>query len=187
MGCYMAQAAIERGHRVTLVSGPVSIDYPKQVRLIPVVTTGEMLEACLGVFADCDGAIGVAAPCDFQPRSVSDQKIKKTGEPLILELVQTPDIVATLGAGKRADQWVVGFALETEDAWFRAVTKLHRKCCDLVVLNGPSAINSEFSEVELLEATGAIVGRFSGPKSDVCQQLFDEISSRLIRPANLPQ
>lgn len=182
MGCFMAQAAIDRGHQVTLVSGPVSIEYPREVRLIQVVTTVEMLEASLGVFPDCEGAIGVAAPCDFQPRTVSGQKIRKTGEPLVLELVQTPDIVATLGAGKRDGQWVVGFALETDDAWFRAVTKLHRKCCDLVVLNGPSAINSASSEVELLDPSGAIAGRFSGPKQAVCRELFDEISKRLIRP-----
>ena len=79
--------------------------------------------------------IGAAAPCDYRPVMVATEKIKKTGDPLVLHLVETPDIVATLGSEKRSDQWIVGFALETEDARFRALSKLQHKCCDLVVVN----------------------------------------------------
>ena len=63
----------------------------------------------------CDGVIGAAAPCDYMPHAVRAQKISKTGQPLMIELIETPDVVASLGQCKRDDQWVVGFALETED------------------------------------------------------------------------
>ena len=129
-----------------------------------------MLDACLAEFDSCDGLIGVAARSDYQPVSVADQKIKKTGQPLVLQLIQTPDIVATLGASKRPDQWVVGFALETEDAYFQAVTKLHKKCCDLVVLNGPQAMNAEIHAVEIIDTAGQVVADFSDPKPARGQQ-----------------
>src|SRR5437660_631407 len=126
MGQALAQAAVNAGHEVLIVSGPVEVDYPKQCEVIPVVSTEEMLATCQRVFANCDGVIGVAAPCDYRPVKVEEHKIKKTGEPLILHLIETPDIVATLVVGKRADQWLVGFALETEDQRFRAITKMQK-------------------------------------------------------------
>ncbi len=180
MGCSIAEAAIESGHQVVIVSGPVSVDYPTAAQRIDVMTTEEMLDACLAEFPSCDGVIGVAAPCDYRPTSRSDHKIRKNGQPLVLELVETPDVVATLGMQKRADQWVVGFALETEDAHFRAVTKLHRKCCDLVVLNGPSAIDCESNTVEIIDGTGNVVAALSGAKPQVARDIFREIQQRLV-------
>ena len=180
MGRCIAQAAIQAGHEVTIVSGPVSIEYPRQARVINVMTTTEMLSACLAEFETSDGMIGVAAPCDYQPTRVSDHKIKKTGQPLTLQLVQTPDIVATLGQQKRYDQWVVGFALETEDAHFRAVTKLEKKCCDLVVVNGPDAMNAATNSVEIIDPAGQVIATFSGAKPSVGSAIFLEIQKRLI-------
>ena len=127
MGCALAEAALAAGHRVTVVSGPVEVEYPSAAEVIPVVSTDEMLVAAKHAFARCDGLIGVAAPCDYRPVRVHDQKITKTGQPLVLHLIETPDIVATLGMHKRPDQWVVGFALETEDHRFRAIRKLEQK------------------------------------------------------------
>lgn len=182
MGAAVVDAALALGHQVTVVSGPVNLEYSREAEVRQVVTTEEMLEVCQAVFPHCDGVIGVAAPCDYRPVEVSPHKIKKNGEPLTLVLEQTPDIVATLGATKRNDQWVVGFALETEDAHFRAVTKLHKKCCDLVVLNGPSAMNADENSVELINPAGDIVATFSGPKTELCRSLFGEFERRLIRP-----
>ena len=181
MGRCIAQAAIEAGHEVCVVSGPVAVEYPATAKVIPVMTTQQMLEACLAEFDSSDGMIGVAAPCDYQPRSVSDQKIKKTGEPLTLEFVQTPDIVAHLGQHKRPDQWVVGFALETEDAHFQAITKLEKKSCDLVIVNGPEAMNSESNEVDIINPQGKIVAQFRGAKPMVGAAIFSEIEKHLIR------
>ncbi len=180
MGSQIAEAAIQSGHEVTVVTGPVSVEYPRRARVIPVTTTREMLDACRGCFSDVEGLIGVAAPCDYQPVSVADHKIKKTGQPLLIQLVQTPDIVATLGAQKRRDQWVVGFALETEDSYFQAVTKLHKKCCDLVVLNGPAAMQADTNSVEIIDRGGHVVANFSGSKSAVARATFLEIQKRLI-------
>lgn len=180
MGRCIAQAAVESGHEVTIVSGPVSVSYPTEARVISVMTTSEMLDACLKEFQHSDGMIGVAAPCDYQPATVADHKIRKNGQPLTLQLIQTPDIVATLGQQKRADQWVVGFALETEDAHFRAVTKLHKKCCDLVVVNGAEAMNSVTNAVEIINPGGQVVASFTGAKTVVGSAIFLEVQKRLI-------
>src|SRR5690349_14377112 len=89
MGRALALAALARGHRVTIVSGPVEIAYPDGVEVHRVVTTDQMLEACRKVFPACDGLIGVAAPCDYRARHVAEGKIHKTGQPLVLELIET--------------------------------------------------------------------------------------------------
>src|SRR5262245_52969384 len=181
MGQSLVQAAVDAGHRVTVVSGPVDVTYPPQCEVVPVVSTEEMLVACQRIFPECDGLIGVAAPCDYRPVKIEEQKIKKTGEPLVLHLVETPDIIATLGATKRPEQWLVGFALETEDMRFRAITKMQRKHCDLMVLNGPQAIDSTENSIEVIDATGQSIAAISGSKSQVARELFQLIASRLIR------
>jgi phosphopantothenoylcysteine decarboxylase/phosphopantothenate--cysteine ligase len=181
MGHALAQAAVDAGHQVTVVSGPVDITYPPQCEVVPVVSTEEMLAACQRIFPQCDGLIGVAAPCDYRPVRVEEQKIKKTGEPLILHLVETPDIIAALGATKRPEQWLVGFALETEDIRFRAITKMQRKHCDLMVLNGPQAIDSSENSIEVVDATGQTIASVSGTKPQVARELFRLMATRLIR------
>lgn len=176
----MADAALRLGHEVIVVSGPVSVSYPASATTRWVETTQEMLEVAGREFASCDGAIGAAAPCDYQPRQVNSQKIAKTGEPLQLELIETPDVVATLGQQKRAGQWVVGFALETEDRRFRAIVKLERKHCDLMVSNGPEAINAAETRVELLAPDGRVLSEIAGTKEMVAAGLLAEIHARLI-------
>jgi phosphopantothenoylcysteine decarboxylase / phosphopantothenate---cysteine ligase len=179
MGTALAQAALELGHKVTIVSGPVDVDYPSRANVIPVVSTEEMLAACQDLFPTCDGLIGAAAPCDYRPQKVETGKIQKTGDGLVLHLVETPDIVATLGCAK-THQWVVGFALETDDQRFRAIVKLEKKCCDLVVLNGPQAMQSLENSVEILDKSGGIVGQYSGPKEEVARGILRTIQERLI-------
>ncbi len=182
MGQALAQAAIDRGHRVTIVSGPVEIQYPASARVIPVISTEEMLAASQAEFAHCDGLIGVAAPCDYRPQRVLASKIAKTGQPLELHLIETPDVVATLGASK-THQWLVGFALETEDPRLRALAKLEKKCCDLMVLNGVQAMNALTNEIEIINAHGEIILRLQGSKADVAAGIFDAIQQQLIRGA----
>ncbi|MDA7951651.1 MAG: phosphopantothenoylcysteine decarboxylase, partial [Pirellulaceae bacterium] len=87
MGASLAQAALDLGHQVTIISGPVTIDYPPEATVIWVVSTEEMLAAAEKEFPSCQGAIGVAAPCDYRPTKFSEKKIAKTGEPLLLRLV----------------------------------------------------------------------------------------------------
>ncbi|MHC2070544.1 phosphopantothenoylcysteine decarboxylase domain-containing protein [Bremerella sp. T1] len=180
MGCSLAEAAVAAGHDVVIVSGPVSVTYPAEATVHWVDTTDEMLEEARKQFDSCDGLIGVAAPCDYRPEFVQDQKIAKTGQPLVLQLIETPDIVATLGAEKK-DRWVVGFALETEDRRFRALVKLEKKSCDLMVLNGPEAMNSEENQVEVLAKDGSVVATIQGNKSDVATQIMQIVTERLVQ------
>ena len=180
MGAALCRAALDAGHEVTVVSGPVGVAYPNKVDVIDVVSTEEMLAAAREAFAYCDGMIGVAAPCDYRPVRVEDHKIAKTGEPLLLRLVETPDIVATLGAEKE-HRWVVGFALETDDHRFKAITKLERKRCDLIVLNEPSAMHSPTNHIEVLNHAGEVLLAFEGPKEQVAGRIFEIITEQLIR------
>lgn len=182
MGSALAQAALQAGHQVVVVSGPVRVRYPSGVKLVEVETTQEMLEACLTEFPTCDGLIGAAAPCDYQPATVAPSKLKKTGEPLMLKLIETPDIVATLGKKKRPNQWTVGFALESEDARFQAIGKLQRKLCDLVVVNGVGAINSPHNEIEILNPTGEVVLAAGGTKQKLAKQILRVIAEQLLEP-----
>jgi phosphopantothenoylcysteine decarboxylase/phosphopantothenate--cysteine ligase len=181
MGAALAAAALEVGHRVVVVTGPVDVEYPDGVRLIPVVSTEDMLEACLEVFPRCEGLIGAAAPCDYRPVKVATSKISKTGDPLKLHLVETPDVVALCAAVKES-QWMVAFALETEDQRMRALQKLERKSCDLVVLNGPGSIHSRYTDLEIMNRAGQIVARFSGNKEQAAREVFRVIQEQLICP-----
>ena len=181
MGRALAAAAIDGGHEVVIVSGPVEIEYPSQARVIRVVSTGEMLAACRTEFPTCDALIGVAAPCDYRPAEVRPEKIRKTGQPLQLELHETPDIMASLAAGRRANQWLVGFALETADHHLRAMAKLQQKSCNLIVLNGVAAIGAAENSVEIFEPSGAVVARFSGPKEAVAREIFGVIAEWLLK------
>jgi len=182
MGRALAQAALEAGHEVVIASGPVDVEYPSDAEVVWVVSTEDMLEACCELFPQCDGMIGAAAPCDYRPVRVQAQKIAKTGEPLELHLIETPDVVATLGANKRKGQWLVGFALETDDPRFRALVKLEKKSCDLMVLNGLQAMHSLDNEVEIIDRRGRVVQAFGGSKEDVARGILRIIQQRLIAP-----
>jgi len=165
---------------VVIVSGPVDVDYPEAAEVIPVVSTEEMLEASLRVFPKCDGLIGVAAPCDYRPVVVASQKIQKTGEPLKLHLIETPDVVAQL-AEIRESQWMVAFALETQDERMRALQKLERKSCDLIVVNGPGAMHAPDTQVEIISPDGRVLAGLSGGKPEVGKGIFRVIAERLIK------
>ncbi len=143
-GASVAEATLALGHEVVIVSGPVEIEYPSAATVVSVISTEEMLAACEMEFEHCDGLIGAAAPCDYRPVRVESHKIAKTGQPIDLHLIETDDVVATLGA-KKGRRWVVGFALETEDHRLRALAKLERKFCDLMISNGPQAISAQIT------------------------------------------
>ena len=179
MGSALAQAALELGHDVVVVSGPVEIEYPNAAQVVSVVSTEEMLQMAQEEFAHCDGLIGAAAPCDYRPRHMESSKIAKTGKPLRLELVETADVVATLAADK-GSRWVVGFALESEDHRFRAIGKMQRKSCDLMVSNGVEAMRAQESSVEILDAAGRVLLKYSGPKTEVGQQILSAVQRHLI-------
>ncbi|OUO91447.1 phosphopantothenoylcysteine decarboxylase [Gordonibacter sp. An230] len=136
-GYAIARAAALRGADVTLVSGPVSLPAPEGVRVVRVRTAREMLAAAEEAFRDADIAVFAAAVADMRPRAVSNRKLKKgrDGDELgAIELVENPDILATLAARKDR-QVVVGFAAETNDVVPNAEAKLAAKRADFVVAN----------------------------------------------------
>ena len=171
MGAALALAAIELGHEVVIISGPVSVEYPEEATVVPVLTTGEMLEAAQEWFPRCDGLIGAAAPCDFRPEAVSEQKLKKIGRDLTLKFVETPDILAILGEMK-TKQWMIAFALETEAGHARALEKLRRKRCDLIVLNSPAAIDAEVTKLEVLGSSGGVLEEVAGTKAEAARRIL---------------
>jgi phosphopantothenoylcysteine decarboxylase / phosphopantothenate---cysteine ligase len=180
MGSALATAAIDLGHEAIVVTGPVTVDYPAGAKVRPIISTEDLLATCQELFPTCDGVIGAAAPCDYRPLRVEQHKIAKTGQPLLLQLVETPDVMATLGGTKRPGQWLVGFALETDDQRFRALTKLERKSCDLIVLNGPAAMDAADNQVEIFDKSGSVVAAVAGSKDAVAARILQVIQQRLI-------
>lgn len=136
MGVAIADAAAKRGAAVTLILGPskVAASQPN-VQTIRVETAAQMYEAALQHFPESDVAVLAAAVSDYRPKELATQKIKRKSDDLTLELIQNPDIAATLGKQKRAGQVIVGFALETNDEETNAKGKLEKKNFDLIVLN----------------------------------------------------
>ena len=136
MGYAIAQAAQKRGAEVTLLSGPVAIEAPQGVKLVPFTTTQELLDRASELAREQDLLIQAAAPADYRAKEVAPQKIKKRGgEPMTFTLVENPDVAATLGKAKRSGQVFVGFAAETNDVLAHARDKLARKNLDMIVAN----------------------------------------------------
>ena len=173
MGAAIAKAAIASGYAVTVVTGPVNIRYPDNCNVIHVETTQEMLEAAQAIFPRCELLVGAAAPSDYMPRAVSDDKLKKTGAPITLQLVETPDIIATLANDKRPEQIVIGFALETSDHRFQALRKLEEKCCDYIVLNEPTAMTSDENTVRIFGQNAEELLSMSGQKSEISNAILE--------------
>lgn len=135
MGYAIAQAALDRGAQVTLVSGPVSIPAPQGARLVSITSTQQLYGQVTALAQDCDAVVQAAAPADFTPERYSQDKIKKTGEDMVLRLTPTPDIAKALGQRKRPGQVLVAFAAETGDLTANAHKKLLSKNADFVVAN----------------------------------------------------
>lgn len=136
MGYAIAQAAQKRGAEVTLLSGPVAIEAPQGVKLVPFTTTQELFDRASELAQEQDLLIQAAAPADYRAKEIAPQKIKKQGgEPMAFTLVENPDVAATLGKAKRSGQVFVGFAAETNDVLAHARDKLARKNLDMIVAN----------------------------------------------------
>ncbi len=137
MGFALAEALADAGAEVMLVAGPTSLGVNHmRINLVRVESAREMYVAATEAFASCRGAILSAAVADYRPAECADHKLKKQGdEGMTLQLVQNPDILATLGKMKNDNQLLVGFALETDNEEANAQSKLQRKNLDYIVLN----------------------------------------------------
>lgn len=136
MGIAIAESLYSQGANVHLVCGPVNenVRY-KDIEVTRVTSAAEMLKECMSLFGSCDVAVMAAAVADYTPKTVFDKKIKKNNEGIILELTKTTDILKSLGAIKKENQILVGFALETDNEEENAKKKLAEKNADIIVLN----------------------------------------------------
>lgn len=180
MGYAVAQAAVEAGARVTLVSGPSSLPDPERVTTIRVVSAQEMFDAVHQHVEGADIFIGAAAVSDYRPAHPAKQKSKKRhGETMMLELLKNPDIVESI-ANVRPAPFVVGFAAETEDLEKNARAKLEGKKLDLVAANLVgigTGIGTEDNRLLLVDRSG-VLDLPPGTKTQLARALVHQIAIR---------
>ena len=177
MGYAIAQAAQKRGAEVTLLSGPVAIEAPQGVKLVPFTTTQELLDRASELAQEQDLLIQAAAPADYRAKEIAPQKIKKQGgEPMTFTLVENPDVAATLGKAKRSGQVFVGFAAETNDVLAHARDKLARKNLDMIVANDATRPGAGFDVDTNIVTLITKDGQEALPmmsKAEVAQRILD--------------
>ncbi len=179
MGYAIAAAAHALGARVIVISGPVSLPEPRGTEVVRVETAAEMHAATLERIADADLFIAAAAVSDYRPAEMSAQKIKKTNDTMTLELVRSPDILASVTALDEAP-FTVGFAAETENVREYALGKLANKKLDMIVANRVGAdcgFDVDDNAAELLWAGGKKAFD-KMPKSELAAGLMDAIAAR---------
>ena len=173
MGYAIASAAIEEGHEVTLISGPVALSPPPSARLIQVTTSDQMCDAVHGALAKTDVLVMCAAVADYKPASTANEKIKKRDKAFSLELIPTRDILKSLP--KRRDYLVVGFAAETNEVEKQAREKLRHKNCDMIVANdvsGPDiGMESDENTVTIFLRDGEMKKISRAPKEKIAHAL----------------
>jgi phosphopantothenoylcysteine decarboxylase/phosphopantothenate--cysteine ligase len=179
MGYAIAQAAMEAGAKVTLISGPTALPDPDRVHTLRVESAQEMHDTVHAHIVDADIFIGVAAVADYRPARAAGGKIKKTEEKMTLELVRTPDILASVAALKPAP-FTVGFAAETENLEQHARQKLETKKLDLVAANrvGPGLGFEADENGLLLVEPGAVTELPAQPKTKLARALIRHIAAR---------
>ena len=173
MGFAIATAAVAAGHQVTLIAGPVSLDTPKGVKRVDVVSARDMLAALRKHFPAADALFMTAAVADYRPRTRrrGKWKAKEGGRRYVnLPLVRNPDLLASV-TRRKGQRTVVAFALETSDGPRRALAKLKAKNADYIVLNDASALNARSISVRLLDGTGELARWTRRPKSVVARYL----------------
>ncbi len=175
MGFEIAKALLAAGHRVTIVAGPVHQETPEGAERIDVMSALDMLAALEEHFPKADAIFMAAAVGDFRPATKLGGKWKKKeegGGPPVLELVENPDLLATIAATK-GHRKVIAFALETSDGEARAAAKLVRKNADYIVLNGASALNAATSTVTVLNGNGVVWALEDSPKAATAKRLVE--------------
>lgn len=177
MGFAIAEAARDRGARVTIVAGPVALDTPPGCERVNVSTVLEMLDTLMAATADGDALVMAAAPADFRPSNPATQKMKKAqgSDSMTIELAKNPDILATLPAGGVR----VGFAAETENLAENAVAKLASKRLAFIAGNDVTAAGSGFgtdtNQVTLFHATGEVEELPLMTKYEVGHAILDRV------------
>ncbi len=180
MGVAIAKQFAERGAEVTLVLGPSKLN-PKHpnITTVKVESAQQMYEASVAHFENTDIAVLSAAVADYRPANVAEQKIKKKGEGMTIELEKTPDIAASLGKMKRKGQFIVGFALETNDELKNASEKLVKKNFDFIVLNSlqdaGAGFNFDTNKITILHRDNKRKDFELKTKAEVAEDIVDEV------------
>ena len=183
MGYSIARQALLRGADVTLITGPSALTPPPYAKVVRVETTQQMLDACLAVYPDTDIVIKAAAVADFKPRSVANQKIKKIHpeDGMTIVMDQNPDILKTLG-GMKKQQFLVGFAAETQNLLENAANKVKKKNLDMIVANDVSlkgaGFNTDTNIVKFLYPDGTVEALEILSKDEVASILLDRVMAK---------
>jgi phosphopantothenoylcysteine decarboxylase/phosphopantothenate--cysteine ligase len=192
MGYAIAEAALAEGNDVTLVSGPVNLEAPRDAKLISVSTSDEMFEAVHRYADKCEICVLCAAVADYKPANVSSTKIKKRDAKFSLELVPTRDILNSLGHQRDRQFVLVGFAAETDHVEENATQKLRAKNCDIMVANDVSGTNSgmesDENEVTILFRNGERERISPAPKKNIALELvkiFSNFATKMFDKKNV--
>lgn len=180
MGYALAQTAVKRGWQVVLVSGPVDLPRPEGLaEFVQVVSAAEMADAVKSRFPAMDGAILCAAVADYRPVTVSNKKIKKSDDDLILHLERTEDILKTLGTMKNAQQILIGFAAETDDLEANALAKLKKKNLDWIAANKVGVpgrgFQADTNAITLYNAAGEKIELPLTDKASLAEEMLNRI------------
>ena len=177
MGVALAEEARARGASVTLLAGPMDVPSPEGMTVERIVTASEMAASAARLFPDCDVLVMAAAVGDFRSADATARKIRRKDGDVEIRLASNPDILASLSAGRRSGQIVVGFALVTENAEAGGREKLDRKGADLIVVNNPlehgAAIGGDTNVVTLLERGKRSRRLPVLPKQEVARRILD--------------
>lgn len=182
MGFALAEDCLQRGAKVILIAGPVSLTCSAAIERIDVESCNEMYDATVREYPKCDAAILCAAVADFRPQQIANHKIKRDGDNLTLTLIPTQDIAATIGKMKSKMQRLVVFALETNEEECNARKKLERKNADFIVLNSTripgTTFQSDDNQITIISKDRKKVYD-KKPKAEVARDIINELVSLL--------
>jgi phosphopantothenoylcysteine decarboxylase/phosphopantothenate--cysteine ligase len=179
MGYSLAAAALSRGARVTLISGPVNLEAPAGVSLVRVQTAEQMRAAVFAHLEPATVVIKCAAVADFRPAAPATEKIKKNGAPATLTLEPTPDILLELGR-RKGDRLLIGFAAETSNLRAYASAKLTAKNCDMIVANlvgDGKGFGADDNEVQLALPGGDFISLGRADKPTIAHRILDQVNA----------
>ncbi|QBA64372.1 bifunctional phosphopantothenoylcysteine decarboxylase/phosphopantothenate--cysteine ligase CoaBC [Muriicola soli] len=183
MGVELARKAAVLGAEVTLVLGPSALAIADAyIKVLKVTSADEMFDAVMGEYKEADIVIAAAAVADYKPKTAAQEKIKKKSEHLTLELVKNQDILQTLGKSKK-NQFLLGFALETENELSNALSKLKKKNLDAIVLNSlkdeGAGFGGKTNKITFIDKNSSIKSFDVKTKADVAVDIWNEIIDRL--------
>ena len=182
MGFQIAEEFIRRGANVTLITGPTNVHLEhEKLNLIHIKSAEEMLNEVQNVWSNCDVGVFAAAVADYRPKNQSVEKIKKKSDELTIELVKNPDILKWAGSQKKENQYLVGFALETQDLRENATKKLDAKNLNMIVMNSlrdkGAGFGVDTNKISILDNRNNFVDFELKSKADVAKDILNYLKT----------